>query len=385
MKVLYDYQAFHYQEFGGVSKGICEFIGHLPEDIEIEIAIRQSNNVHLKALGIVEGLQPMKFTRKTFLGGVDSRIKNLIYNGLNYFPFYKTPKNINRECSIKALEKGDYDVFVPTFYDTYFLKHIKRPFILEVHDLTNEVMHTDARVDSQVRNRQKLIDKASLFLVPSHNTKKDLERIYNVDSSKIIVLHRGAPDIDDSLFETGPIYSDPYLLFVGARRVPYKNFVPFVKSCSTVIKKYNLKIVCTGEDFSTSEKELFRELGIEDRMICRFFSSEELQRLYHYAKAFVFPSSYEGFGLPVLEAMKCGCPTILNNASCFPEIASDAALYFEMNQSEDNLGEVLENLLVKYEALRPKLVEAGFRRVEMFKWENASANLAEVLRKAAAL
>ncbi|MCF0168705.1 MAG: hypothetical protein HUJ93_08730, partial [Bacteroidales bacterium] len=165
MKVLYDYQAFHYQEFGGVSKGICEFIGHLPEDIEIEIAIRQSNNVHLKALGIVEGLQPMKFTRKTFLGGVDSRIKNLIYNGLNYFPFYKTPKNINRECSIKALEKGDYDVFVPTFYDTYFLKHIKRPFILEVHDLTNEVMHTDARVDSQVRNRQKLIEKASLFLV----------------------------------------------------------------------------------------------------------------------------------------------------------------------------------------------------------------------------
>lgn len=101
-------------------------------------------------------------------------------------------------------------------------------------------------------------------------------------------------------------------------------------------------------------------------------SDEELAYIYSKAEMFVFPSLYEGFGIPIVEAMSCNCPVVLSNASCFPEIAGDAAVYFDPNKSED-MAEKIDEVL-QSEKLKKKLIYKGKQRAKLFTWnKNAKA------------
>ncbi len=379
MRVLFDYQAFQNQRYGGVSRCFAQLAANLPEDVDFEIAVKESDNAYLHELGLVEGLRHARFSRSTFLGGVDSAWKEFLYNAMNYMPFVQTTKVANRRFAVSCLEKGGFDIFHPTFFDNYFLPHLHgRPFVLTVHDLIADRMpEYDNRSDSQIADRNRLLDAAAHIVAVSRNTADDLVGLLGVDRSKISVIYHAGPSVDPAaLGRETPVVEGKYLLFVGARSSAYKNFVPFVKSVKPLLEKFGLRIVCTGTPFTAQEQALFAGLGIAGRMVHVPASSAQLYNLYHFAQAFVFPSAYEGFGIPVLEAFACGCPVLLNDASCFPEIAGDAAAYFTM----ESLTEVLDAFLTDRDDAAGELVRKGFIRLQEFSWKRSAEQLASVYR-----
>lgn len=384
MKILYDHQAFTMQTHGGVTRCFAELISNLPDDISSVIAVKESDNVYLKEKQLVKGLKPLSRSRSTFLGGVNNPLKEFLFNSLNYIPGVRTPKVINRDYSLELIRKGDYDVFHPTFFDEYFLPYLNdKPFVLTVHDLISERMERDKhRNDSQIGQRKRLVKKAAHIVAVSENTKQDLIELLDVPEQKISVIYHGGPDVDLTQIGSEPIVKGKYILFVGARNVVYKNFKPFVTQCTPLLQAdQSLKIVCTGTPFTEDELALFSTLGIARQMLQMFVSSSELYNLYHHARAFVFPSAYEGFGIPILEAFACNCPVLLNHASCFPEIAGEAANYFDINKEKGDccLAEVVQRLLCDEKERNRKILQ-GEKRLQDFSWEKSAMQLAEIYR-----
>lgn len=380
MKILFDYQAFSMQTHGGVSRCFVENIAHFPSQIESEIAIVESNNLYLYEYDLTKKIRPLSISRETFLGGVNGICKETLYNALNYIPFLATPKKVNKKCAIEKLKENSFDIFHPTFYDDYFLPYLKRPFVLTVHDLTCE-RHPEIskKNDIQVKGRRKLLGKAEHVVAVSNHTKVDLIDIYGVDPSKISVIYHGGPEITLPLAGEKALFDFPYFLYVGARNVGYKNFVPFIEECVPLLNENKeLHIVCTGMPFSEQEQKLFRLHGIECQVVHKYASSTELVNIYHHALAFIYPSSYEGFGIPILEAFACDCPAFLNHASCFPEIAQNAASYFEINKTRRTLTKVLEDYLNNIDNVRPKLIQEGKKRLADFSWNKSAQQLVDV-------
>ncbi|MBT9636025.1 glycosyltransferase [Segatella copri] len=142
-----------------------------------------------------------------------------------------------------------------------------------------------------------------------------------------------------------------------------------------------MKVVCTGKPFNETEKSMFKSWEMEDRFIHEFIKTDqEMLDLYHYALAFVYPSSYEGFGLPILEAYKAECPVLLNHASCFPEIAEDAAVYFHMDEKRTDFEEQFETFYYLDGIEKKKLIEKQNERLKHFSWKKSALELANIYK-----
>ena len=123
---------------------------------------------------------------------------------------------------------------------------------------------------------------------------------------------------------------------------------------------------------------MINRLGLNGRVIQLRPSDIEMSNLYHYAKCFIFPSVYEGFGIPILEAYNAHCPVILNNKSCFPEIAKDAAIFFNLDENSSDLEEVMEQFLTMSQKDSNSLIEKQLQRLKYFSWEKSAQKLADV-------
>lgn len=383
MKILYDYQAFDMQTHGGVSRYFSELISHLPQNIKTDISVIETNNIYLKALG----KEPAGTLYKNFLWHKDSPIKHfmykLYYNAKNgaFSKLDHTPA-INRFESIKLLKEGDFDLLHPTFFDPYFLKFIgNKPFVITVHDMIPELFpQYYACDDIQIIHKNITIPQAAHIITVSQQTKLDLCRVMNIKEEQVSVVYHGAnesqyiPNENDKDFE--------YILYVGERHL-YKNFNDFAKSCIPILKRHKeLMVICTGKPFTDSERKMLKEYGMENRFKHRFVENDqEMLDLYHYALAFVFPSSYEGFGLPILEAYKAGCPVLLNHASCFPEIAGNAAIYFNMNKHKNNFEEQFETFYHLNGTERKELIKRQEERLKRYSWNKSAKLSAEIYQR----
>ena len=137
MRVLYDHQAFQMQYFGGVTKCFCELIGHLPAEVEPHISIVESNNVHLRASGLVPGLRPVSIDHKQWVARHPSQLMDLLYLAANKLLPLPTADSRNRRATYAALRRQDFDVFHPTFFKPEFLGPLgRKPFVLTIHDMT---------------------------------------------------------------------------------------------------------------------------------------------------------------------------------------------------------------------------------------------------------
>jgi glycosyltransferase involved in cell wall biosynthesis len=193
-------------------------------------------------------------------------------------------------------------------------------------------------------------------------------RLLNIPGEKIDVVYH-ASSLDPKNIQPVKI-SKNYILFVGGR-ASYKNFSPFITAIAPLLKKYDLAVFCAGGDaFRTHELELFKSLSVEDRFTQKDVSDPELAFLYAHALCFAYPSRYEGFGIPILEAYSCNCPVALSNVSCFPEVAQDAGIYFDPLES-DSMKNVIESLITS-EELRKELVQKGQKRLEHFSWHKTA-------------
>lgn len=230
------------------------------------------------------------------------------------------------------------------------------------------------------------IKNASKIISVSKTTKKDIMSQYKVPESKIEVIYNGfeknTSSKAHSLSSLSKRYrfSPPYVLYVGTLQ-PRKNIVTLIKSFAFFNKKhpeYSLVIVGKkGWLFDEIFKEA-RDPYVNNKIIFTgYVSDEELAILYKNANTFVLPSLYEGFGLPLLEAMSFGTPVISSFSSSLPEIGSEACLYFDPQDPTDLLDKL--ELLTGSGELQKKLVAEGKKRVASFSWDTSAKETLQVL------
>lgn len=356
MTVLFDFQIFTLQKYGGVSKYFAEVIRRMPKD-SWRLNPLFSENEYLDFYNLVK--------QRSF--PVKSNFK------------FKIPLllELGKLSAIKEIRRGNFDVMHQTDFDPYALRHLgSKPMITTFHD-ANYLNGNNPRPRFLPFLSKSLRASDSIITI-SENSKRDLLHYYpDIPSERIHVIYHG---IDTPQIHTPErVVNEDYILFVGGRE-RYKNFSTFAKAFSIIAPRYKgLKVVCTMRAFTPSETEMLQSLGIADRMIYMAAGEEVLNRLYRDALFFVYPSLYEGFGMPILEAMVNNCPVILSNASCFPEIAADAAVYFEPVETED-LADRMSQLLDSPD-LRDNLIEKGKNRVKEFSWDKTAARHLEIYKQ----
>lgn len=382
MKILFDYQAFEMQRFGGVSRLYAEVIPCIRKlGVNASVGLKESDNVYINQLGLnVKPLYSVHYKyfegKKYFKG--QRTITRIATKALGH---RDDLRNINQEFCIKLLKWKQFDIFEPTFFHPYFLPYLKGlPFTIEVHDMIPEIFpQYFSQDDFQVVNKKLLCPLASAIHVPSTKTKEDLVNILNIIPEKITVIGRGIPRIVIPEVEPTRPLDNPYILYVGERS-GYKNFYALLQELAIVIQTApDLNLLCTGRPFDEDEQRHLSKLNLTKHVHHYFATDETFYALYHHAEAFIYPSAYEGFGLPILEAFVCGCPVMLNNASCFPEVGGDAAIYFDINRRGD-LAEHLDAFLRSSEQDRTDLITRGRVRAKLFSWEDSARKLSHVYK-----
>ena len=381
MNILFDYQAFQMQKYGGVSNCFCKLISHFNNNIKYKIGIVQSENFHLKESNICTNLATPKMDYNKFTSKYSFKGKGLLYIWANKLLPLPTAENLNKRKSIEYLKEGNFDVFHPTFFDDYFLKYLNgKPFVLTIHDMIPELFpEYFSKNDFQILAKRKLSKKASAIIAVSEKTKQDIIKILGVPEEKIHVIYHGGPKIES--IKDKSIFNFPYFLYIG-QRYTYKNFNQLLKDFSKFTTEHKeVRLVCTGPKFNDSEIDNINNLNLSNNIIHIEANDNQLKNLYANAEAFIYPSLYEGFGIPILEAFAYGCPVLLNNKSCFPEIGGNAAIYFESDQYSSNIYETLMSFYnlptIEKEALKNK----GYERLSSFSWENSAIKLQKLYSK----
>jgi len=216
------------------------------------------------------------------------------------------------------------------------------------------------------------------FIAVSHSTKKDMERLYRIPEDRITTVHQGAPP--GSFPENG--LKENYLLAVGTLE-PRKNLKRVIQAF-VYLKQHRenvadrlLVVGSKGWHYGDTFELLQRH--IDSVQFLGYVSDHELQRLYRKAKGLIYPSFYEGFGLPVLEAMASGCPVVTSDRSSLPEIGGDAVLYVNPDEVLQ-IAAAMEKLLMD-DSLRRTLAKRGLARASRFSWERCAQETVAVYEK----
>lgn len=362
MKVLFDHQAFSVQTFGGISRYYSELVDGInkTKDNQAYIPILFSNNIHL---------QESNFKVSSFFAERNIRGKSKF--------IYKT----NQLLSVATLQQKSYDIFHATYYNPYFIPHLKKhPLVVTFLDMIHEKFSSQfpelADNGLTTKHKQTLADRADRIIAISESTKRDIIDLLNVNPAKIEVIYLGS-SLEPLIEKLTP---EPYLLFVG-RRERYKNFKGLLYAIHPLLKKYKLRLLCAGGGpFTNEERQLIHSVHADKIVEYWAISNDKtLSNLYQSAIGFVFPSLYEGFGIPILEAFACNCPCVLSNSSSLPEIAGDAALYFDPTD-EESIAYAVEQLITD-DQLRMKLINKGKKQLSKFSWTSTVHETIKVYEK----
>ncbi|QDR82043.1 glycosyltransferase family 4 protein [Sporomusa termitida] len=350
MRVVYDHQVFEMQRYGGISRYFYELISRMLRRDEASIALFMGFYANRY------GLQRFENSYAKFFGIDRER-----------FPFgKKIGPFLNKKLRFRFLSEICADIYHPTYYFSDFTNtNFKK--IITVHDMIHELFPTNFSYrDKTVEWKKRCVSLSDGVICVSESTKKDLVEILQVPENKITVIYHG-----NSLripVSTPPLVKEPYILYVGERH-GYKNFKCLVEALaiSPTIRK-QFKLVCFGGGKTKRrDVELLEKAGLTNQVLFASGEDEALANYYKYAQAFVYPSFYEGFGIPPLEAMYQGCPVVVSDRSSIPEVVGNAGLYFNPQSSEDlasKLGQVLSD-----NESRTRLIENGFRQEKLFSWD----------------
>ena len=239
------------------------------------------------------------------------------------------------------------------------------------------------------------VKNASHIFTISEFTKKEIVHFYKYPEEKITVTY---PGIDKSVKRQASSVKrqeikrkynigDKYFLYIGTLQ-PRKNLIhlieAFKKITCCMTPDACCQLVIAGKKGWMYE-EIFnkvKQLGLEDKVIFTgYVSEEEKQILLKNALAFVLPSLYEGFGIPVLEAMQAGCPIVISRNSSLPEVGRDAAIYIENPEKVDSIQKSMQKMVKLAPEERNKLIEKGYKQAEKFSWEMCAEKTQEILRK----
>lgn len=361
MNIIFDHQAFSRQDYGGIARYFFELFNLFDRD---------GHHVEIRA--------PLYVT-KYFVNAKNKPKGRLIP---------KLPNTVVILSKINSLltkflwsQNNPVDIY----HETYFTKADNCPKsavrIITVYDMIHEKFpEMFSRLDQTSKNKSFALHRADHIISISHNTKKDLIKYFDIEADKISVVHLGHLQRNVSNSHN-PFSQKPYLLYVGGRW-EYKNFTALLEAYadSENLKK-EFRLVCFGGGaFNKKEQQLIAQLHLDKSNIIQK-SGEDLllTNLYKNAAAFVYPSLYEGFGLPPLEAMSLGCPVICSNVSSLPEVIGNAAEQFDP-QNIDSLRTAIESVVFNTDH-RENLISQGYAQSKLFSWEKCASETLEVYKK----
>jgi glycosyltransferase involved in cell wall biosynthesis len=353
LKVAFDNQIFLMQKYGGASRYFCEIYQNLITNSEVDARIIAPLhfNKHLKDLNVS--------------GNFFSNISTSKYG------FNKKYAELSQALTKLKMVKFSPDILHKTYYNSKVPKDKIKNSVLTVFDLIHEKFSPDAQV---VNHKKKSILEASHIICISESTKRDLQEYYAIDDSKISTIYLGASELFTISAEFTPIQKRNYnIVFVG-QRSGYKNFKMLVEAFSNSLHvKNDFKLVVFGGGkFTPSEIELFNQLRITSNIVKMDGDDQVLSRLLNSSIAFAYPSLYEGFGIPVLEALLSGCIVLASNTSSIPEVGGVHVRYFDPN-SLDSMQEAIDSLEYSIHGYDQDAQSAGAKWAEKFTWQSCTS------------
>ena len=361
MNIVYDHQIFSWQEYGGISRYFYE------------LSKRVGNAKGFSASVIA----PLHVNRYLLDGGVDIkgvRIPKIKNSG-------RILSALNGLISPIPIRLGRPDVLHETYYSKRSLAPRGCPNVLTVFDMTHEKFpDVFLSRDNTSEMKRAAVRRADRVICISENTRRDLIDITGIPIEKTAVIHLGFTMTVREEPAQLQVGSRPCLLYVGPRG-GYKNFDALLSAyASSPILRGDFSLIAFGGGhFSFAENEKIRALGLTDSVLQVVGDDAMLSALYKRSTAFVYPSLYEGFGIPLLEAMSCDCPVVCSNASSIPEVAGDAACYFDPVDI-GSIRKAVESVVVSSE-LRSALVLRGRERIGHFSWDKTANETMKIYKE----
>jgi glycosyltransferase involved in cell wall biosynthesis len=356
MKVFFDHQIASVQTYGGISRYFVELAKHIPR------VSHGAANVHYIA----------PFYKNIYISANDKQIKKF---GIQVPHIRFTGwllNHVNNLISSSIYYYSQPDIIHETYYSRKKIGPDAAYRIITVYDMIHELFPKSFPTTDKTCEIKKIaINRADHIICISQNTQNDLINILGVDRGKTSVVYLGF-ELNNTHQDSTLKTNKPYILYVGERS-GYKNFIGLLKAyASSEILMTSFNLVCVGGGaFNMEETDFFKKLNIPQTCIQHVSVNDEiLYQYYKNASLFVYPSLYEGFGIPPLEAMSCGCPVACSDTSSIPEVVGDAATFFNP-YSEDSIRYTLEKTL-EDSLLRTTLISKGLERIKMFSWEKCA-------------
>jgi glycosyltransferase involved in cell wall biosynthesis len=252
--------------------------------------------------------------------------------------------------------------------------------VITIVDMIPEIFASELdRNGTETLAKRKAVEAADAIICISECTKRDLQERYAVPDCRITVTPLASHLSREMAFGLESVPEQPYVLFIGHRWV-YKNFARALLALDRIAAKWPELVLCVvGEVLSPSEVELIRALNLIARIRpLGVVSDTQLAKLYRCSEGLLYPSLYEGFGMPPLEAMSCGTVVISSNGSSLPEVVGDAAILINPESVEEIAAALLS--LRDLGSRRPAMIEQGFVRASKFSWDETARRTVELYR-----
>jgi len=368
MEVVVDGIIYQLQSHGGISRVFSEILPRM-------CSIEDSLHVQILTQGSLKQQLP--------------KHKNITSCSVPYIDRYPYPKQlwgpiiniVNKIMHNLKTGKGKNKIWHSTYYTTpqKWCGHS----VATVHDMVFErfpQFYNGPKFDLFRQRKRLSVQQADAVICVSDTTRQDILRFYDLDKNRVHVVPNACSSVFRHLDNKEPPkinqIKQPFLLYLG-NRARYKNFEVLAKAYSLWSHRKDISLVLVGgKPISESEQQLIEELEITTQVkMLKDADDETLCHLYNNALAFVYPSIYEGFGIPLLEAMACGCQIIASRIPSTVEVAGDYPIYFE----PEDINDLLRALdIASSEEANPKHIQLGFETVKAYSWDKTAAQTLQI-------
>ena len=221
------------------------------------------------------------------------------------------------------------------------------------------------------------------IIAPSNHTKETIQSIYKLSPDKIHVIHYGIQSIYLKEIKNFNVDKEKFILYCG-RIDATKNIIGILKAFGMICDNIDHKLILVGHGEKETMKTIHEDVQCKNKiengriLFKGYIPNNEVLELYKKASLFIFPSFYEGFGFPPLEAMACGCPVVASRETSLPEVCADAAYYvdsYDINSIAEGMYVVLTD-----SKIRSNLIERGLERAKLFTWEKSAKEHVKLFR-----